>query len=71
MRVDYDESLSRVLVHEGGYTNHPRDPGGPTNYGITIFDARKYAAEFGWIKDRDRDGGRRQGHAALVREGGL
>lgn len=53
MRVDYAESLSRVLVHEGGYTNHPRDPGGPTNYGITIYDARKYAAEFGWITGRD------------------
>lgn len=25
----------RVLVHEGGFTNHPRDPGGPTLQGIT------------------------------------
>src|SRR5260370_19326583 len=31
-----------VLPHEGGYTNDPRDPGGPTNWGITILDARKY-----------------------------
>jgi len=38
----YDESLRRLLVHEGGYTNHPSDPGGPTNFGITIHDARKY-----------------------------
>ena len=48
----YDESLSRLLVHEGGYTNNPSDPGGPTNFGITIYDARKYAAEFDWIKGR-------------------
>jgi len=38
----YDESLRRLLTHEGGYTNHPSDPGGPTNFGITIYDYRKY-----------------------------
>jgi len=38
----YDESLERLLVHEGGYSNHPSDPGGPTNWGITIEDARRY-----------------------------
>jgi lysozyme family protein len=38
----YDEALRRLLVHEGGYSNHPSDPGGPTNFGITIFDYRKY-----------------------------
>jgi lysozyme family protein len=38
----YDEVLRRLLAHEGGYTNHPSDPGGPTNYGITIHDYRKY-----------------------------
>ncbi|MBZ9822020.1 hypothetical protein LB528_21505 [Mesorhizobium sp. CA4] len=24
------ESLARVLAHEGGYSNHPTDPGGIT-----------------------------------------
>lgn len=38
----YPTSIKNVLAHEGGYTNHPSDPGGPTNWGITIFDARKY-----------------------------
>jgi lysozyme family protein len=38
----YDAALSRLLVHEGGYTNHPADPGGPTNFGITIADYRRY-----------------------------
>ena len=38
----YDEALRRLLVHEGGYSNHPSDPGGPTNFGITIADYRKY-----------------------------
>lgn len=39
----YDEALARLLVHEGGYSNHSADPGGPTNYGITIHDYRRYA----------------------------
>lgn len=38
----YDDALRRLLAHEGGYTNHPADPGGPTNFGITIVDYRKY-----------------------------
>ena len=45
----YDEALARVLAHEGGYVNHPSDPGGPTNHGITLaeyaaFKARKMTA---------------------------
>lgn len=42
-RSTYHESLRRLLLHEGGYTNHPSDPGGPTNFGITLVDYRKYA----------------------------
>lgn len=38
----YDAALARVLAHEGGYSNHPDDPGGPTNFGITIADYRRY-----------------------------
>jgi lysozyme family protein len=35
MLANYPDILKRVLKHEGGYTNHPRDRGGPTNKGIT------------------------------------
>lgn len=38
----YDACLARLLAHEGGYTNHPADSGGPTNFGITIADYRRY-----------------------------
>lgn len=37
-------AISKTLSYEGGYTNHPSDPGGPTNWGITIKDARLYWA---------------------------
>ena len=37
-----DLSITITLQWEGGYGNDPADPGGPTNWGITIFDARKY-----------------------------
>jgi lysozyme family protein len=36
MQQNYHEALKLLLVHEGGYGNHPSDPGGPTKYGITI-----------------------------------
>ncbi|HEY8274045.1 MAG TPA: glycosyl hydrolase 108 family protein [Pseudolabrys sp.] len=42
MKSTYDVCLPLLLAHEGGYSNHPSDPGGPTNFGITIFDYRKY-----------------------------
>ncbi len=38
----YDAALERLLAHEGGYVNHPSDPGGPTNFGITLADYRRY-----------------------------
>lgn len=31
----FDGALKRVLVHEGGYVEHPADPGGATMQGIT------------------------------------
>jgi len=31
----FDAALARVLAHEGGYSNHPADPGGVTLEGVT------------------------------------
>lgn len=31
----FPQSLQLVLAHEGGYVNHPADPGGATNKGVT------------------------------------
>lgn len=43
-----DAAIKVTLGYEGGYSNHPADPGGPTNWGITLADARKY-----WKADAD------------------
>ncbi len=32
----FGRALSLVLKHEGGYVDHPKDPGGATNLGVTI-----------------------------------
>ncbi|TCR01054.1 glycoside hydrolase family 108 protein [Neorhizobium sp. JUb45] len=32
---EFVRSLAKVLVHEGGYSNHPADPGGATMKGVT------------------------------------
>ena len=31
----FDECFERLIGHEGGYVNNPRDPGGETKYGIS------------------------------------
>jgi lysozyme family protein len=35
MQQNFDKSLTELLKHEGGYVNHPSDPGGRTNHGVT------------------------------------
>lgn len=35
MKKSYRAALAHVLRHEGGYVDHPLDPGGATNLGIT------------------------------------
>lgn len=45
-----------VLRHEGGFSMHPSDPGGATNYGITLATLRDLHGD-GWLNgDLDGDG---------------
>lgn len=34
MLVNFEDIIVKVLHHEGGYVNDPKDPGGETNFGI-------------------------------------
>lgn len=35
MKENFDEALKAILHHEGNFVNHPKDPGGMTNLGVT------------------------------------
>lgn len=41
--ADFEKAIGQVLRWEGGLVNHPNDPGGLTNRGITIGVFQKYA----------------------------
>lgn len=40
--MTFDEAFHALLGHEGGYSNHPSDPGGETMWGITARVARRH-----------------------------
>ncbi len=51
-----DEMISIILKNEGGFVNHPDDPGGATNYGITQKTLSEYYgrdATIDEVKDLD------------------
>ena len=47
MQANYEKCLETILHHEGGYVNHPKDPGGETNLGVT----KRVYEDFGGEKD--------------------
>lgn len=42
MEINFKNALNHVLVHEGGWADHPRDPGGATMKGVTLITYRRY-----------------------------
>lgn len=68
MNNNFKQSLALVLKEEGGFANHPSDPGGRTLHGITqrVYDAYRsskgltpvvitaaLAKDLTWVKHRD------------------
>ena len=41
MKSNFERCFQWCLAHEGGFSNHPKDPGGATNKGVTqrVYDA--------------------------------
>lgn len=56
MRDNFEKSLRFVLMSEGGFSNHPNDPGKETNQGITLKTLIDYHQHFDY-GDLDNDGG--------------
>lgn len=42
MDRNFQRALSLVLKHEGGWSDHPKDPGGATMKGVTLANFRRY-----------------------------
>ena len=42
MKKNFKESLNHVLKHEGGWADHPKDPGGATMKGVTLTTYRRH-----------------------------
>lgn len=38
--MNFDQAFEKLIGHEGGYSNHPNDPGGETMFGVTEKVAR-------------------------------
>lgn len=54
MDRNFARSLALVLKSEGGFVNNPKDPGGPTNKGITIATYRRYVSAKATVDDLKR-----------------
>lgn len=50
MKANFERCLAHVLVHEGGWADHPKDPGGATMRGVTLATFRSH---YGAHKTKD------------------
>ena len=51
MGDNYSAAIDFALSHEGGYVDDPRDPGGATNFGITLVTLQDFAHRYGLVHD--------------------
>ncbi len=53
MKNNFKEALKHVLVHEGGWADHPKDPGGATMKGVTLITFRRHFGQNQSKNDRN------------------
>jgi lysozyme family protein len=61
--MNFDQAFDRLIGHEGGYSNHPSDPGGETMWGVTkrVAQANGYdGAMMNLSRDKAKDIYRKQ-----------
>lgn len=51
--AEFEKAIPHVLKWEGGFVNHPADPGGATNRGITFNLFKQYAKSLGLLPNVD------------------
>lgn len=56
--MTFDEAFEKLLGHEGGFADHPADPGGRTKWGVTERVAREHGYQ-GDMRDLSVDEARR------------
>lgn len=56
--MNFDKAFERMIAHEGGFVDHPSDPGGRTNWGVTERVARAHGY-FGSMRDLPRETAKR------------
>lgn len=52
----FDAALTTVLKHEGGFVHDPTDPGGATNYGVSLRSVAAFDGDGDGRLDFDLDG---------------
>ena len=53
MRKNFETALALTLGHEGGWSDHPKDPGGATNMGVTIGTLKRLGIDVDGDGDSD------------------
>lgn len=49
---NFDLAIPTIVKHEGGFVDHQKDPGGATNWGVSL----RYLKTLGQLGDIDQDG---------------